>query len=169
MQRSTSPLEKLHASASLASRLQRQRRHGARRSARRPRLLRRATGPGLNGRAFRCPRSRRPPTRPGRFFRVTRRKILALYFAPKPDSLFTAASAARTDAHSWVDDSRRRLMWARHVAEGLPNHETPWIAIRTLHSAQRKSAVYRERARGRKKILRAQDPPDDYRRLTTGR
>jgi len=67
-----------------------------------------------------------------------------LYFATKPDPLFTAlVDAALTEAHSWADDSRRWLTWAHHVAEGFPNHDAPRIAILKLHSAHRKSAVYR--------------------------
>lgn len=67
-----------------------------------------------------------------------------LYFATEPDLLFTAlVDAALTDALSWADDSRRWLTWAHHVAEGFPNHETSRIAIPKLHSAHRKSAVYR--------------------------
>jgi len=68
-----------------------------------------------------------------------------LDFAIKPDSLFTAPfHAALSDAHSWADDSRRGPTWARHVAEGVPNHEFPRTAIRQRYSAHRKSAVYRE-------------------------
>jgi hypothetical protein len=60
---------------------------------------------------------------PGRFFQVTRRKIPVLYFANRPDSLLTApVDVARTDAHSWADDSRGRLPWARQAAKGFLNH-----------------------------------------------
>ena len=46
-----------------------------------------------------------------------------LYFANRPDSLLTApVDVARTDAHSWADDSRGRLPWARQAAKGFLNH-----------------------------------------------
>ena len=46
-----------------------------------------------------------------------------LNFATNPDSHFPApVHVARTDAHSWADDSRRRLPWARQAAKGFPNH-----------------------------------------------
>jgi hypothetical protein len=66
-----------------------------------------------------------------------------LYFATKPDLLFTALiDAALTDARSWTDDSRRWLTCARHVVEGFPTHEGPRTAIPRLQTAHRKSIVY---------------------------
>lgn len=67
-----------------------------------------------------------------------------LYFATKPDSLFTAlVDAALVDALNWADDVRRWATWAQHAAEGFPNHEAPRSAILKLHAAHRKPAVYR--------------------------
>jgi len=67
-----------------------------------------------------------------------------LYFATKPDPLFTAlVDSALTDAHSWLADSRRWLTAAHHVVEGFPAHEAPRTAIPRLQSAHRKSNVYR--------------------------
>ena len=67
-----------------------------------------------------------------------------LYFATKPDPLLTAlVDAALADALSWADDSRRWLACAPHVVEGFPAHEGPRSAIPKLHSAHRKSTVYR--------------------------
>lgn len=67
-----------------------------------------------------------------------------LYFATKPDSLFTALiDAALTDALTWVEDARRWRAWAHHAAEGFPNHEAPRTAVLKLHAAHRKAAVYR--------------------------
>jgi len=67
-----------------------------------------------------------------------------LYFATKPDALFSAlVDAALTDALTWADDSRRWLAWVHHAAEGFPNHEAPRTAVVRLLSAHRKAAVYR--------------------------
>jgi hypothetical protein len=67
-----------------------------------------------------------------------------LYFATKPDPLFTALiDAALTDAFTWVADSQRWLTWAHHAAEGFAGHEAPRTAVLKLHAAHRKPAVYR--------------------------
>ena len=66
-----------------------------------------------------------------------------LYFATKPDLLFSALiDAALSDALSWVDDSGRWLTRAHHVVEGFPNHEAPRTAIVKLQSAHRRSSAY---------------------------
>lgn len=67
-----------------------------------------------------------------------------LYFATKPDPLFTAlVDAALTDALGWADGSRRWLTCAHHVVEGFPAHEAPRTAIPKLQTAHRKPVVYR--------------------------
>lgn len=67
-----------------------------------------------------------------------------LYFATKPDSVYSAVvDAALTDACSWVSDPRRCHAHAPHIVEGFPGHEAPQTALPKLQAAHRQSTVYR--------------------------